>query len=201
MANDSNFWGLRPVKHLDGSPWNGVTEKCYISASYGTALYIGDPVKLGTTNGHEDPTGLYSHIEFAGLVYTSIIYGVIASFDDHVGCSKVYNPAATVRYANVCVDPSVIYHIRDDAGGTVADTWVHMNADMVAGTSSTITGLSGVGLDSTTPATTITMLLHIMRLANLPDNELANNAIWEVMLNTHHLRAGAAGQVTGVVRA
>lgn len=204
MANDTNFWGLRPVKHINGSSWNGLTEKCYVGATYGTALYIGDPVMINNASADSDATALYTSVELATLTYGNPIYGVITSFDedDDVSHKKVYNPASTERYMNVCVDPTVIYHIRDDGTGTPGRTWPFLNAQMVAGTPSTITGLSGIGLDANAPAITQTWPLTIIRLANLPNNELADNAIWEVLINTHQLlNGGVAGNVLGVTKA
>lgn len=203
MANKTNAWGLRPVKHLNGSPWNGVTEKCYVGATYGTAMYIGDTVMINNASADSDPTAKFTSIERSAIADAAIIYGVIVSFDDSEGCSKVYNPASTERYVNVCVDPTVIYHIRGN--GIAAPTRVtpFLNAIMVAGTASTVTGLSGIMLDEGTdpPAVDQTNPLIILRLANLPDNELAASAVYEVMINNHQLRAGAAGQVLGVTKA
>ncbi|MDZ4345066.1 MAG: hypothetical protein U1E51_21805, partial [Candidatus Binatia bacterium] len=54
MANDNRPSGFSPVSYLNGAPWNGQARMYSIAASYGTALYIGDPViSSGTadTNG------------------------------------------------------------------------------------------------------------------------------------------------------
>jgi len=201
MANDTNYWGLRPVKHISGAPWNGVTEKCYISSSYATAMYIGDPVMIDDESDDACASAMYNTIEKATVTDCGIIYGVIVSFDDSVGCSKVYNPASTERYANVCVDPTVVYHIRGCGGGTPTSLFPFLNAVMITGTASTVTGLSGVKLDegtSTAPSVDQSNPLLILRAANMPDNELGDNCVWEVMINTHQLRAAATGNVAGV---
>ena len=200
MANDTNYWGLRPVKHISGAPWNGVTEMCYVGADYGVALYIGDPVQIGTDITESDATGKYTSIELAGHATTSPIYGVITSFVDHEDRAnkKVWKPASTESYVNVCVDPTVVYLIRGDGSGTPIRDWVFSNAVMVAGTSSTVTGYSGYGLDESTPAQTLADPLLILRVANLPDNTLGDNCVWEVLINTHQLRAAATGNVTGI---
>lgn len=203
MANAQNFWGLRPVKHISGAPWNGVTEKCYISSSYATALYIGDPVDVDDEADDAEATAMYTTIEKASVADGGVIYGVIVSFDDSEGCSKVYNPASTERYANVCVDPTVVYHIRGCGGGTPTSLFPFLNAVMLSGTASTVTGLSGVKLDegtSTAPSSNASNPLLILRAANLPDNELGDYCVWEVMINTHILRAAATGNVTGVAK-
>lgn len=52
MANVSRVNGFTPVQHLDGSPYNGQFRTYSVPASDGTALGVGDVVKLaadGTT--------------------------------------------------------------------------------------------------------------------------------------------------------
>ena len=218
MANDTNYWGLRPVKHLGGAPWNGVTEKCYVGSDDGTALYIGQPVQISTDSSASDATAKYTSVLACDVIDADIIYGVITSVDTCEDYSTIYRAASTERYLNVVTDPTVIYHIRGCGGGTPTAAFPFLNACMIAGTASTLTGLSGTMLDEGT--TTITGLsglnldegtttapsvdpsnpLIILRAANLPDNELGDNCIWEVMINTHQLRAGATGNVTGVAK-
>ena len=205
MANATNYWGLRPVKHISGAPWNGVTEKCYISSSYATALYIGDPVTIDNEADDAEATAMYNTIEKATVTDGGVIYGVIVSFDeiDGVDHDKVYNPASTERYANVCVDPTVVYHIRGCGGGTPTSLFPFLNAVMIAGTASTITGLSGVKLDegtTTAPSANQSNPLLILRAANLPDNALGDNCVWEVLINTHQLRAAATGNALGIAK-
>ena len=51
MANANRPSGFTPVQYLNGAPWNGQARLYSIAATYGTALYIGDPViSLGSTN-------------------------------------------------------------------------------------------------------------------------------------------------------
>ena len=202
MANATNYWGLRPVKHIGGAPWNGVTEKCYIGSDDTTAMYIGDPVQISTDSSASHPTAMLTSVIAAGVASASLIYGVITSVDDSLNYSTVYRAGATERTLNVVTDPTVVYHIRGNGIDTPTAATPFLNAIMVAGTSSTVTGLSGKGLDegTTDPATTITFPLTILRAANLPDNTLGDNTVWEVLINTHQLRAGATGNVTGVTK-
>src|SRR5688500_14465039 len=51
MANTDRPYGLRPVGHLNGAPWNGKVSTYYVPASDATAIYVGDPVKSGGTAG------------------------------------------------------------------------------------------------------------------------------------------------------
>ena len=203
MANDTNYWGLRPVKHLGGAPWNGVTEKCYVGSDDGTALYIGQPVQISTDSSASDATAKYTSVLACDVIDADIIYGVITSVDTCEDYSTIYRAASTERYLNVVTDPTVIYHIRGCGGGTPTAVFPFLNACMIAGTASTLTGLSGTMLDegtTTPPSVDLSNPLIILRAANLPDNELGDNCIWEVMINTHQLRAGATGNVTGVAK-
>ena len=111
MANDTNYFGLRPVRHINGSAWNGLTEKCYINTDYAPLLYIGDPVAITTDSSASDATALYSSVQLAGLGTTEPVYGVITSFDLHEDTSdqKVYKPASTERYMNVFVMMEQLY--------------------------------------------------------------------------------------------
>ncbi len=44
MANVDAPFGMRPVKSLNGHPWNGAAMRMYADASDSTVLYLGDPV-------------------------------------------------------------------------------------------------------------------------------------------------------------
>ena len=56
MANIDSPFGLKPVKYLGGSPWNGKANVYYIPASDGTAVFVGDAVKSA---GSADATGKF----------------------------------------------------------------------------------------------------------------------------------------------
>jgi hypothetical protein len=61
-----------------------------------------------------------------------------------------------------------------------------------------VTGLSGYELDeggTTAPTTTQAFTLHIMGIADVEDNTLADDARWEVLLNTPE---NATGRFLGI---
>lgn len=200
MANATNIFGLRPVRHISGAPWNGQTIKCYVSASYATALFIGDPVLFSATLAEKDPTGKHPTINKSAGTAGTIVRGVITSFEPNGDdLTKTYIPASTGGYAYVCMDPDVIFEIRGDGGGTLTKVVPGQNAVMIASTSgSTSTGLSGMALDegtTTAPNTTQNFTLHILAIANKEDNALGDNAIYEVLLNTVR---NATGEYLGI---
>ena len=194
MANTDAPFGLRPVRHLDGTPWNGQTVRCYVSSSYATALYIGDPVLWTPTLAEKDATCSYPTINVSAGTTGTIIRGVITSFEpDPTNLTLQYRPASTARWANVCLaTPTLIFRVQDDGDGTPSAVWAGQNAVLAnAGGGSTITGLSGYELDaSTTPTTTQAHTLHIVGLADVADNELGDFAIWDVIINTSQNATG-----------
>lgn len=201
MANVNAPFGLRPVMHKDGSPYNGSVTPYYIQSDYATALYVGDPVvKTGTSNtaavkvpgGGNFGIGTLPSINktAAGDVdgMTKAITGVIVSFSPlATDLTKNYNPASTARVAYVCDDPDVIFEIQAD--GAVPAASMGLNAVLIYTQSgSTTTGLSGAELDTTSdaPAADASNQLTILRAVNREDNDTTlTRARVLVRINAH----------------
>lgn len=203
MANATGGYGLRPVRHMDGSPWNGITVKCYISANYATALFIGDPVLLDTTLANKDTTGYAPTIIASAGTAGTLIRGVITSFEpDPDNLTQLHSPASTVGYANVCMDSSVLFKVRAEGATTPTKVFCGQNAVLIAtAAGSSVTGLSGFEMDAgatTAPTTTQNFTLHIMSVLEREDNTLADNAEFLVLLNTIE---NATGRFLGVTSA
>lgn len=183
MANTDNPSGLRPTRHRNGAPYNGAVNAYYVPASYGTALFVGDPVvKTGTANA----AGTLPEINKAAAGTTNRITGVIVGFapdPDNLGLT--YNPASTERVVYVCDDPDVIFEIQAD--GTPTAAMIGLNAVLIyTNAGSTATGRSGAELSiGTAPATTVGFQMNILRVVDRPDNELGEFAKLEVRINTH----------------
>ena len=200
MPNATGLFGLRPVRHISGAPWNGATIRAYISSLYATALYVGDPILWSPTLTEKDTTGQHPTINRSAGTAGTVIRGVIVSFEPLLtDLNKNYNAASTERYANICVDPDVIYQIRGDGGGTLTKAVPGQNAVCIAGSGgSTATGFSSFGLDegtTTAPTTTQNYTLHIIGIAKQEDNSLGVNALYEVLLNTCE---NATGRFLGI---
>jgi hypothetical protein len=114
----------------------------------------------------------------------------------------LYNPASTERTAYVVRSKDVVFAVRGDGGGTPSKVFIGQNAAMIATSAgSTSTGLSGWELDEGTtnaPNTTQTFPLQIIGIQEKEDNTLADDAVYEVILNTTEL---AAGDVIGITAA
>ena len=199
MANSTTPFGLRPVRYYNGAPWNGMTQRMYIHVEYDTALYIGDTVMQQAELDEKVTTAHYPSIEKGAYTVAGAILGVIVGFEPRPANLEVtYMPALTEGWAHVCTDPQVIYQIRDDGSGTPSKVFPGQNAALVDAGGSTVTGLSGFALDATTPTTNVEYPLHILQMANTVGNELADYAVWEVMINTPWL---TAGKILGVTAA
>lgn len=199
MANVNAPFGLRPVKKLSSSVQNMGANPYYVPSTYGTALYVGDPVvKTGTANtsaflGYEAGTLPEINKSTAGTGNAST--GVIVGFSvDPNGLSNQYNPASTARIVWVLDDPNAEFEIQDDGTATLAATDVGANFNMVFSTAgSTTTGQSGVQLAANSTATTSTLQLNLLRLAPISNNSLGVNAVWRVKLNNHTESPNTAG--------
>ncbi len=185
MANADTPFGLRPVYNSNGSPYNGNAILCAIPASDGTATFVGDPVKLAGSA--DSTTGVPTVAQCAAA---DAIFGVIVGFEpDRTDLTKVHRAASTLRYCYVCVDKGVVYECQEDSvGNNLAVTEVGLATDIVVGSGSTVTGFSGVELDSSDTATAAGQL-RILGLVRKPDNEIGANAKWLVVINEHNLNA------------
>lgn len=205
MANTDTPFGLRPVKHRNGAPYNGATNPYYVPSSYATAMFIGDAVvKTGTANTAEVtapgagkfPAGTLPEINRATVGDGNAITGVVVAFAANASnLEQVHKPASQERVVFVADDPDLTFEIQAD--GTLAATQVGLNAVLIdTHSGSTTTALSGTELDTTSdvPAADASNQLTIQRIVNREDNELASaNSIAEVKITNHTEAHGVIG--------
>lgn len=192
MANSDTPFGFKPVQHRNGAPYNGAARRYSVPASDGTAIYIGDPVKLAGTAQTIDGQ-IYADVAQAATtnVVVGVVVGVVADTRD----SLTYRAASTQRVLLVADDPALLFEIQEVSGGTaLAANDIGLNAAFVVGSGSTVTGLSGVELNNSGEATTNTLDVQIMGIASRADNAVGEHAKWLVRLNNHQY----VNQVAGV---
>ena len=192
MANKAAPFGLRPVGEL-GSSYNtsGTTEYSIASGASGN-IFSGDLVKMASTGtilvaaAGDQALGV-----FRGCKYTDSNGDVIYS---------AYWPNGTVSsdaVAFVVDDPNALFEVQSAATGSVVQTVVGNNADIVYSTGSTQTGISAVKISGTTAATSAQ--LRIVGFSGDPDNNalgtgtLSTNVNMIVKINEHFY-----AQTTGV---
>lgn len=180
MANANAPFGLSPIMEGNGSPWSGATSIYYVPATNATALYIGDPVIL---SGAADADGVPTAIRATGATSARITGAVVGFVPSATIIANGYRAASTAEYAIVADGVGVLYEVQEDSvGGALTVQSVGLNANLVAGTGSRITG-SGFMLDSSTAATSATLQVRVVKLQNRPDNAIGNYAKWVVRLN------------------
>jgi len=205
MANSDARFGLKPVRSANGGSYVPSVLPMYIAAGYATALFVGDPVVItGTANtayknfiGASGEPGVMPEINKATAGAGNLIDGVIVGFAADDRDAGMNSPASTEGIALVEVSPDVIFEIQEDgAGATIAATDIGLNADLVYTHAGDATyGKSGAELDISTKATTANLQLKIIGLSNRVGNELAANAVVDVLINQHRRKdsAGVAG--------
>lgn len=203
MANISKIRGFQPVKHVNGSPYNGQSNIYYVSASDNTALFVGDPVKLAAD---ANAQGI-QHVTkaTAGAAVLGVVVGVINTKLDPVGGTMsggsialdtpVYRPASTGQYVLVCDSPDVVYEVEAVTGSNASYSFavadVGLNADLSTVAGSTVTGTSAAALNMATAAASATLQWKILGVVQRPDNEItgANTKVL-VKINNAQLSAG-----------
>lgn len=195
--------GFRPVKHLNGSPYNGQLNRYMISASDSQATNVGDFVQLSDNDALVDTVGfgVYPAVERIGSGTAVPIVGVIVGFEpDYTNLNTGnYRAASTRRVALVADSPDLIFAAyQDGTGGVVAAASVGLNAAINLGTAATTAPwASDMSVDSSTVATTATLPLQIVGVTASPDNDVTDttrDAELLVRINTHAFNAaGLAG--------
>jgi hypothetical protein len=204
MANTNAPFGLRPVRYLGGSTYNGAVEYYFATGATGV-IRPGDPVvEAGSANtsvvssvAGEFPPGTLPTCTIAldgdGDPITGVCVAVVPETRD----SLTYRVTSTDRVIAVARDPDLIFEVQADAGGTaLAATDVGQFVVFKAGT--TATDRSDWTLDtSVTPTTTASFQAKLVGFAKHPTNsEIGAYAVVEVMLNNHTL-----GNITDAGRA
>jgi hypothetical protein len=201
MANDNAVRGLIPKYLLGGGTWDSAVRKFHIPSSDGTAMGIGDLVKL--TGESDTASGVPDVAQAAAGASTNIHVGAVVGFIPVTGqitpgsenLIRRHRPASTEMYALVVDSPACVYEIQEDAvGGALAAASVGLNSDIIVAAASTVTGHSGMQLDTSTAANTATLPLKIVGFSDRVGNEIAvANAKVLVLVNSHYARTGVLG--------
>ena len=166
-------------------------EEFFIPATDNVAVAPGDIVKLA---GSADADGVATVAQSdAGDTPVGVVLSVKPS--SLITPDKHYRPASTAAYVEVCTDPNAVLLCQEDAdGAALAATDVGLNIDLIDAGVDTTAGTSGMELDSSTAATTSTLVFNIKRIIQRSDNEIGANADVEVTFNVHQYKGvGIAG--------
>ena len=155
--------GFRPVKHMNGSSYNGQVNRYMISASDTQVTNVGDLVQLSDNDALVDTAGfgVYPAVERIGSGTAVPIVGAIVGFEpDYSNLNTPSYRAASTRRVALVADASdlILAAPQDAVGGVVAAASVGLNVAINLGTAgSSGAYASGMTIDSSTVATTATL--------------------------------------------
>ena len=183
MSATAAPFGLRPVYHPSGLDRASAYT---IASAYGTTIYKGDPVILNTNGTVTVGTAAAALLGvFAGCEYT-----------DATG-KPTYSPfypasqsilAGTTITAWVYDDPTIVYEVQSQ--GSVAQTAVGDEADIVYAAGSTATGISACPLNTTLAGAGNQKQFRITGFSLAPDNAVGDSfTVVQVTLANTQFRA------------
>jgi len=160
-------FGLRPAYHPTGLE----RAKAYtIASAYATAIFKGDPVILNTNGtitigtAAADILGVFDGVEYIDATgkptYSNFWPAAQAVFSGSVPTAYVWD------------DPDIVYDVQ--ANGSVAQTAIGDQADVVMGAGSTQTGLSTTALNSTLAGAGVQAQLRIVGFNLDPGNSVGD---------------------------
>jgi hypothetical protein len=212
MSTTAPF-GFRPVRNINGSPWNGQTIAC-VPAS-GTAIFVGDIVNFdgsaATANvGGVDVVGLPTVIRCNTTNTGQNIAGVVVGFmPEPANLSRTHMGAAATDVKVALVAPATIDTVFEavvDESGTVFATThadVMMNHSLVTTAGSTVTGRSNMMVQGGSANTTATLPVRVLgvskRLGNTVQSATTTIAtttggvVVDVIFNTSKFAPNSVG--------
>ena len=187
MANTSRINGFKPVKHLNGSPYNGQCNIYEIAAADATAVFVGDLVSstaATSVDGYETVGVVGTTQQTTGSGLVGAVVGFVV--DPTALNTPQYRAALTARKVLVADADDLVFEVQD--GGTVPCTsaLIGSNTGYTIGSGNTSTGTSAATTGATVPATTVTLPLKILGVVQRPDNEaFAASQKLLVKINVH----------------
>lgn len=217
MANLSRPFGFRPTRYLNSSPYMGNHTLYAVSASDATAMFVGDTVKVDSTN---DTTALTDPLAPAipfvavtgGTITTAVYRGAVVGFvpepefnmAGRASLGLYYRLASTARYVYVVDDPAVVFEAQESGTNSYVSATnnpVNKLLDITAGAGVTSTGISGYTLTGAAGGATTNKPFRVMRLTQRVDNwfsaasDTTPNWHWDVIMANSDL---VAPNMTGV---
>lgn len=159
-------YGFQPINSVDGKPYAGAIRQIPITASYGTAIYNGDIVKL-VVGGTVEKSTVTTNVEaqptlgvLVGCQYTNSSGQTVQA--------QYYPTGVTNAIAYVVLDPQAAYKVAVTTSGntsvvtSVTRAAVGTNIAVGAGTGSNTTGDSGLSVVSGSAANTAVLPFRVI---------------------------------------
>ena len=197
MANIDQAFGLRPIAKVGSAPGGTTGTTKYSIASGASGIFTGDPVKQANDGTVVVATaGDPIRGVFMGCFYTDPTSSK-PTFKNYFPASL--SPGDAIAF--VADDPDQMFVVQQDSvASSLSGANINENANLIFGSGSTTTGLSGVEIDSSSATSTATLQVRIVAGYETPSNTIStaaagNNSVFVVKINNHQLGSstGTAG--------
>ena len=186
MANSDAATGLWPIRDTSGRYWTGAANIYSIPASYGTAVYLGDPlIPTGTSDANGIP-GVQLATAGTSNYLIGPMVGIVNGGEPIVSVTRdlpIYHTASTLQYILVADDPNLLFMVQED--GNMGANSSMANVNLASGSGSTVTGYSAWELSSSSIATTATLQMRVVTPYRVANNAVGTNCKWLTKINLH----------------
>jgi hypothetical protein len=159
-------YGLAPINRVDGMPYAGAIRQIPITASYGTAIYNGDVVKL-VTGGTVEKSAIGANVTAQPTLGVFVGCQYVNSSSQTVQ-AQYYPTGVTSAIAYVVLDPQAAFKAAVTTSGntsvvtSVTRAVVGTNMEIATGAGSNVTGNSGLSVVSGSAANTAILPVRVI---------------------------------------
>jgi hypothetical protein len=177
-------YGLAPINRVDGMPYAGAIRQIPITASYGTAIYNGDVVKL-VTGGTVEKSAIGANVTAQPTLGVFVGCQYVNSSSQTVQ-AQYYPTGVTSAIAYVVLDPQAAFKAAVTTSGntsvvtSVTRAVVGTNMEIATGAGSNVTGNSGLSVVSGSAANTAILPVRVIDV--VPETALNATNFTEVIV-------------------
>jgi hypothetical protein len=193
-------YGLEPINRVDGMPYAGAIRQIPITASYGTAIYNGDIVKL-VTGGTVEKSAIGANVTAQPTLGVFVGCQYVNSSSQTVQ-AQYYPTGVTSAIAYVVLDPQAAFKVAVTTSGntsvvtSVTRAVVGTNMEIATGAGSNITGNSGLSVVSGSAANTAILPVRVIDVVPETAINATNFAEVIVKLNQPQLEVTLGNNVS-----
>jgi hypothetical protein len=178
-------YGFQALNRVDGIAYAGAIRQIPITASYGTAIFNGDVVKL-VVGGTVEKSAIGANVTAQPTLGVFVGCQYVNSQGQTIQAQYYPSSGATSALAYVVVDPQAAYKVAvTTSGDTSTVTYVTRavvgtNMEIATGSGSTTTGDSGLSVVSGSAANTAILPCRVVDV--VPETAINSTAFREVIV-------------------
>lgn len=200
MANLQGAYGFAPVRYLNGASWNGAVNMYCIPATDTNMVSPGDAIM---SVAGADALGIPFVTKALGTsTVRGVVVGVLATIPNNasiqgttldLAAQNIPSTKSRAYYVLVADDPKIVFKLKDDGVTGLTSAAVGKNATFTVANPTAPQQDSASSLNTASPATTASLNLKILGLAQDGKTTFGAYADWLVMFNQHELNGNTTG--------